>query len=445
MDSEKEKSKNDDRLETKKIEVVSIDSDDEDEEGDNLKPDDNPEKDSDSAKSALEDDSKKEEADKKLDDDAEKHDDKSAIQAVKPFKKYSFGNPKFRLIVLSIFLGLIVILFAVGCYFLFFKKTDQKAEDVIKDDSKIEQSIPTLVESPLDGLMADKAAAERHPLAVVIENHVDARPQSGLDKASVVYEAIAEGGITRFLAIFGTFEAEKAGPVRSARTFFVDWAEGYSAYLAHVGGNMDALDQIKADRIYDLDQFAFTKPYWREYAINLATEHTMYTDTSKLREQAAANGYPTANNFTVYKFKDDPTDKTLLPAAQTVAVNFSNPSYAVKFIYNKENNSYQRFLAGKEHVDKVTKNQIAPKNIVVMTVKRQSVLTRINEPGYRFTTLGTGAAKIFMDGQTINGTWKKNSKTEREIFYDDAGQEITFDRGQLWICVIPPEATVTVQ
>ena len=304
-----------------------------------------------------------------------------------------------------------------------------------------------LVASALSGVMTDASSANRHPLAVMVENQVDARPQSGLDKADLIYEAIAEGGITRFMGLFQTQQADKVGPVRSIRTYYVDWAHGYNAYLAHVGGNIDALDKINAEKSFNLDQFAYSSSYWREYAAGLASEHTMYASTTKLWEQAKKNGFSEANNFTVYKFKDaTDAEKAAYPASQKISVNFgTSATYNAAFTYDNVTNSYKRSQGGVAHVDKVTKAQITPKNVIVMTVARALTKTRINETGYNMTTTGSGKAQIFIDGKAITGTWKKNSAAEREIFYDSTGAEVVFNRGQFWICVIPPESTVTVE
>lgn len=348
-------------------------------------------------------------------------------------------DPKKRLIAIII-LGLLLIgLVSAGFYFL---RHETPVKDIVSSLTNKEADKTVVAETfqaPLDGVMTDKDSSLRHPVAVVVENHVDARPQAGLNKASVVYEAISEGGITRFLALFSTHEAVKVGPVRSVRTYFVDWAHGYNAFIAHVGGNMDALDKIKAEKSYDLDQFANSAPYWREYKAGLATEHTMYTSTEKLRTLASSKGYPTANNFSVYKFKDDP-DQSALPTAQTVSVNYGNASYNVVFTYDKTTNSYLRSQGGKTHVDQVDKTQLNPKDVIVMTVARKAVTTRINEAGYEMTTTGSGKAKIFIDGTVIDGTWRKESAAARELFYDAAGNEVIFNRGQLWISVVPPEA-----
>jgi len=352
-----------------------------------------------------------------------------------------FANPKKRLIFIIV-MGLIFItLVGVGLYFSTRDNETKKAVD------NATPAKPVLYQAPLDGVMTDLDSSKRHPLAIMVENHSDARPQAGLNKASIVYEAIAEGGITRFLAIYGTQESDQVGPVRSVRTYYIDWARGYEAYLAHVGGNIDALDKIQAEKVLDLDQFRYPAPYWRDTSFRVASEHTMFVSTPKLRTVAADNKYSTANNFNVYKFKDNPTTDSpegkALPEAQKINVNFGNANYNVAFDFDKKTNSYNRSIAGKADLDRITSEQVTAKNIVVMTVKRQATVTKINEQGWNMTIIGEGVAKIYIDGKEIIGTWKRNSATNREIFYDETGQEVTFNRGKLWICVIPPEATVT--
>lgn len=400
---------------------------------------------------AEEDDAEKDEEESKDQDEKEVESKKndSTNKKTSKFQKFKdkihnfFANPKKRLIFIII-LGLILIsAFGIGIYSMSHDKSSGQKNDTKKNDVVEAPKFPAV----LDGVMTDQESANRHPLAVLVENHPDARPQSGLDKASVIYEVIAEGGITRFLAIFGTYEAEKVGPVRSARTYFVDWAHGYNAYLAHVGGNMDALEKIRKEKTLDLDQFRYSSPYWREQSAGVASEHTMFTSTIKLRAQANTNKYLTANNFNILKYKDDPVDaeKAALPESQKVSVVFSSAPYNVEFDYDKATNSYKRILAGVPHIDKISKNQLNPKDIVVMTVKRAPTITKINETGWNMTTLGSGEAQIFLDGKTIKGTWRKENASDRELFYDEAGTEITFNRGQLWICVIPPDGSVAAK
>jgi len=137
---------------------------------------------------------------------------------------------------------------------------------------------PTVVRSALNGQMISPDQAAQRPVAIMIENHPDARPQAGLAGAPLVYETEAEGGITRFMAVYdGSTGDITAGPVRSARTYFVDYVEELEALYGHVGGNIDALQQIAANRILDLDQSRVgAAAYWRETSRRVATEHTMF-------------------------------------------------------------------------------------------------------------------------------------------------------------------------
>jgi hypothetical protein len=106
-----------------------------------------------------------------------------------------------------------------------------------------------LYRAPLSGRMVEKEKTTRKPIAVVVENHPDARPQSGLNDAALVFETFAEGGITRFLAVFQENDVANIGPVRSARPYFVEWATSLKALFAHVGGNIDALDLISSKKV----------------------------------------------------------------------------------------------------------------------------------------------------------------------------------------------------
>jgi len=172
-----------------------------------------------------EEDSEEVSNDDEVEKDQKKNKKSSSQKKLNKFKlmqqkiKDFFANPKKRLIFI-ISLGIILIAaVGLGVYSMSHDKTVVSKPEVKKENETVEvQKFPAV----LDGVMTDQESANRHPLGIMVENHPDARPQSGLDKASIVYEAIAEGGITRFLALYGTNEAEKVGPVRSARTYYVD-------------------------------------------------------------------------------------------------------------------------------------------------------------------------------------------------------------------------------
>jgi hypothetical protein len=298
--------------------------------------------------------------------------------------------------------------------------------------------------SIFDGQSYPENVANRHALAIMVENQVDSRPQSGLDKAKIVYEAITEGGITRFMAIYGPESTSKVGPVRSARTYYLDWDLEYDGFYAHVGGNLDALQLIPELKIKDLDQFRYgEQAYSRIPRGNRATEHTMYTDTDKLWKIAEDNGWDMKANFDSYEFKDD----ALLdqrPNSQSIGINFSTASYKVTWDYDKTNNVYLRSMAGSPHKDEVTGEQLKAKIVIIQEVQRWETTTSINEAGWAMKTVGEGNAKIVMDGKVIEGKWKKENRTSRTVFTDADGNKIKYDPGTMWVEIIPPSTPVTI-
>lgn len=299
---------------------------------------------------------------------------------------------------------------------------------------------PKTTANPLDGTQVSEDLARRHPLAVIVENHTAARPQIGLDKASIVYETITEGGITRFMAIFGPRDADKVGPVRSLRTFFLDWAWEYNAFLGHVGGNIDALDRVQSEKPLDLDQFALgDTAYHREPEAGKAIEHTMYASTQKLYDAAKAKGWDMKGDFQSFKFLGPKDFKVNPTVTQTVTIDFSAPQYKVKYAWDSLNNNYPRELNGSPHKDRATGNQLAPTNIIIQSVERTEGVTRINENSWSMKTVGEGKTYIIYGGQKIDATWKKADLKSRTEFYDSTGAEIQFLPGQFWYEIVPPE------
>lgn len=293
--------------------------------------------------------------------------------------------------------------------------------------------------SPLNGELVEKASARRYPLAVVVENHPDARPQYGLSKASIVYEAITEGGITRFMAIFGPHDADRIGPIRSARTFFVDFASEYRAYFTHAGGNMDALQLIPTSPVYNQDLLGAASYAKRIPHDGVDSEHTLYSDTTSLYKLAQDRKYPASGTVDQFTYKDDATSIQRATSTQkSITINFSSESYTVTWTYDPETNLYLRSLAGKPHTDKATNEQLKTKVFIVQTVAMRQTLTDINETSFIFSDTGSGPAVVYQDGVSINGKWKKSSQKERTHFYDSSDKEIVFNRGTMWVEVVPP-------
>jgi hypothetical protein len=340
-----------------------------------------------------------------------------------------------------------IVLFVGSAGTLAFLNYQNNQESISKEEKNNQEPSkppeppkPVLKEAQLDGQLIEGDLYNRHPLAIMIENHPQARPQAGLTDASIVYETLAEGGITRFMAVYSHKIPAKAGPVRSARTYYVDWAQEYDAFYAHVGGAQDALNKISADNVKDLNQFAIgTAAFWREPKAGIAIEHTMFTDPAKLYNIAWQKNWPKSSNFTTYGFKEDAAT-TERPSGGTISIDFSgNSYYAVKYTYDPVSNNYLRNMAGNPHRDRVTGTQINPKNIIVQYANE---ITKAGKKDHDTQTIGSGPAKIFLDGKMIEGTWKKTARGQRTIFLDGAGAQIKINRGQTFIEVVRPNAPV---
>jgi len=269
------------------------------------------------------------------------------------------------------------------------------------------------------------------PWAVMIENHFEARPLAGIDKASIVFEAIAESTITRFLAIFpGDTEAEKIGPIRSARPYYLDWAAEFDPVYLHVGGSPQALSDLRASGIKDLDQFYWSQYFWRSR--NRYAPHNVYSSSELIKEAIDDRGWDKNTEIDTWIFKKE-SELDDRPEEQVIEVNFNNYTYNVVWNYDRDQNAYTRFQMGKLYKTEGN-NAVLTKNLLIIYSK-QSI---IDDYGRLFTeTLGEGKAIVFQDGKGTIGTWRKQNATDRMRFYDSDGNEIKMLEGKTWITVVP--------
>ncbi|HZJ34963.1 MAG TPA: DUF3048 domain-containing protein [Candidatus Angelobacter sp.] len=284
--------------------------------------------------------------------------------------------------------------------------------------------------SPLTGnLVETEAATKQAVTGIMIENSPDARPQSGLKDSGVVFEAIAEGGITRFLVLYQQEKPQLIGPVRSLRLYDVDWLAAFDASIGHVGGSAAALVEIRNGTYRDIDQFFNPGSYWR--STDRYAPHNVYTNFEKLDALNVAKGY-TTSTFTGFTRVDGKASAT--PDATAINVAISGFLYDSTYAYDIVTNTYARSQAGEPHLDRES-GQIAPSVLVVMRVDE----TKVYEDGYReaITTIGSGAATIFQNGIATNVTWTKASKLGQITFTDAVGVDVPLVRGQTWIIAIP--------
>lgn len=294
----------------------------------------------------------------------------------------------------------------------------------------------------LDGVTVEAAVSNRYPIAVMVENLVDIRPQAGLSQAGLVYEALVEGGITRFMAVYSTAETiDQIGPIRSARHYFVDWAEEYGGIYAYVGGSPQALGVTGAsDYITDLNQFYNSEYYYRDE--NISAPHNLFSSSElldyALRDLELAE---IPGHFESYQFKTPVAETDRPGAVAPLTINYSNADYQVEWRYDAGSNQYLRWNGGEPHLDANTNEQLTANNIVIQRVP--TTVLEVATGRLDLETIGSGDAIIFQDGATILGSWEKDQRGDRTLFYSADGNEIEFNPGSTWIQVVTADTAIT--
>ena len=281
----------------------------------------------------------------------------------------------------------------------------------------------------LDGVSVEADQEALRPVAVMVENHFEAQPIAGLEDARIVYEAVVEGDITRFLVIFDpSFTAKQIGPVRSARPYFVTLAEEWDPIYFHAGGSPDALTQIRTSLMYNINEISADGIYfWRDPS--RPPPHNLFTSADQIKRALTLKDLPPSANFEPWKFYQpgefDRPSSTQAVVDPSIFINSAD--YRVDYVYHPSTNSYTRMLAGE--IQKSASGIILrADNVVIQHVEAKIV----DELGRHELTLdGRGLAEIYRNGQEILGSWRVTNGRTR--FYDERGEEVVFVPGTVWI------------
>jgi len=352
------------------------------------------------------------------------------------------------------------------------KKADQSETTQLGSLLKVDPSEPKDQACPLNGALYTKtekdAWSKRRPLAVMIENSPSARPQSGLTKADVVYEALAEGGVTRFMALFycaAQRDEVTLAPIRSARTYFVDWASGYNRPIyVHVGGAnipgpANALGQLRQygwNLQNDFNQFSIGYPTFvrnkDRLGHHVATEHTMETSTEKLWRVAAKRGWTNMSPqlkigrklIAASEWRSGYHGWSFMPVGQETPVGDITDikydfwsgynQFTAEWRYDTKSKVYLRSTGGEIHRDLNNNEQLFAKNVVILKTKVKGPIDELKHLLYR--TEGVGDALVFTNGKVYPVKWKKLKREAELNFYDRQGKPFKFNRGLTWISVL---------
>jgi len=303
-----------------------------------------------------------------------------------------------------------------------------------------DKSLPAYA-CPLDGSPAGMQDISRRPLAVMVENSPDARPQSGLTKACVVYEAITEGGITRFLAVFLHGNPAVIGPVRSARPHFINIEREYDAAYVHCGESYEALQILSLDpSIRNLDQMKYPRPFWRDHTRR--APHNLYTSSAKLRTFLTLSGWG-GQPVSLPNFTSSDRLKSGQPA-HTIDIHIPGAvHYRLRMVYDKKLGGYQRYMDGKLHVDRETQQPVVAKNVIFQRVYAAPFVSS-DKGTFDVEVVGSGEGEFMSGGFQESLLWQKTNIYTITSFTDTHGQSLPFRPGQTWVEVLPADSVVTV-
>ena len=285
--------------------------------------------------------------------------------------------------------------------------------------------------------------------AVVVDNYPDARPQSGLYDADIVYEVEAEGGITRYIALFLSTAAAEVGPVRSARTYVVDLARPYHPFFAHSGQNDDTigpLRELRASGFADLDEIQQTPAaFWRDNTRDMP--HNLYASVVRIRDVGPKSGYsdkPFEGN--AFTFDDPPADPPdaglerparLTPLVPETVVSFWN-DYQVH--YEWDGAAYQRFIDGQSQHDRDDNRPYEISDVIAVWIPAK-VLDAIGD--LAMNVFGAYPALLIRDGRATTCKWVAANSSTLPLLVADDGSAVSLAPGQIYIEIMPQGSTVT--
>lgn len=313
-----------------------------------------------------------------------------------------------------------------------------KGDDSQKKESGKGQKTEKM-EAPLTGLHTDIASPKR-AVAVTINNHPAARPQSGLTKADIVYEVLAEGNTTRFLAIYQSEKPENVGPVRSARKYFIDLAKGYdSLYIAH-GYSPEAKEMLKAGEIDHINGIQHDGTLFKRADFRKAP-HNSYITFENIIKGAEEAGYemdeaPKPLEFLSEKEAEDLQGED--GSRMSVAYS-SDPTFTAEYSYDEKTQQYTRSSNGEQTAEYNGDTPVMLDNVLVIEAPHQVM---DNEGRKEIDFQAGGKGYLLQRGKMQEVEWQ--NENGRILPYLN-GEPLKFMPGKTWMNVVPELSIVSFE
>lgn len=299
-------------------------------------------------------------------------------------------------------------------------------------------------EEPKEELYAN---TDERPVAVMIDNEgVATSRHSGLDKAYAVYEMIVEGSDSRLMALFKGANPEVIGPVRSSRHYFIHYALEHDAVYVHFGWSplaQKAISQLHVNNINGITGDGAI--FWRNPK-KLSDWHNAFTSMEKIKKLMKKKKYRDITTASVFLYS--PVEVELKDGTQAAKVNVAYSGFKkINYEYDEKTKMYKRFIGKNPHIDAVSKAQYTAKNIIIERVKNYPLndgpdTNGVNKGRQQMDTVGTGTGYYITDGKYTEITWKKDSTAERTIYKYKDGSEVQFNKGQIWIQIVPVKSKI---
>lgn len=339
-------------------------------------------------------------------------------------------------VVIKILVIVLLILIIVFSALLAVKYVNDKDKN---EGLEVGKNGPTVVE--IKKLQIVDEDSKSRPYAVMINNNHAAWPQCGIQDAYLVYEIIAEGGITRMFALYKDQDTAKIGSIRSARHYFIDYAEENDAIFVHWGGSPQAYSRISSSKINDIDGMALEGTvFFRDRTLKRDYEHTGFTSMENLKEYAEKKGFTrdTNKDLLLNYSVDEITlnEKEEAQSAQEVKIVYSD-YHTTSYEYDEVNKNYKRSMSGKANVDLVTGEQYTAKNIIVYAVSNYTLNDGDNKGRQELNNVGTGTGYYITEGYAVPITWEKTSHSSQTVYRYNDGEEITVNDGNTFIQIYP--------
>lgn len=287
--------------------------------------------------------------------------------------------------------------------------------------------------------------SKTRPIAVMINNHHKAWPHAGLQDAYLTYEIIAEGGITRLMAIFKDQDTTKIGSVRSARPYYLDYALENDAIYVHFGWSEDAKSDISTLGVDNINGLTASNVFWRDKSLNKATEHTAFTSMEKIKDYAEEQGYTRdTNKDLLLNYSVDEISLKKKEDAKKADNIYIKYSYYTdtSYEYDPETKTYKRSMSNTPHKDAITGEQYTVKNIIITPMENYSYDSYGRQ---KLKNIGEGEGWYITNGYAVPITWEKDSRSGQTKYKYKNGKEIKVNDGNTYIQIQPEGEPLTIE